>query len=223
MVARMHSKTRKKHRQFLEEFPVNQQKLGRMLSKGKQHYVYEYGSSQVVKIPRTSIYNKAYGMIDPSIIKLDLELLQTYCSSFIPKTKIYVQGKKYVIVQDIIAKHSFVTTATIDQVRPQLTELLLQGSVLYRDKGLFLDIFGYQGMSQSLLALLQWNKTRALLTNVIIDFSSPTNPKLYLVDTNLSSIPQKNHPANWFHRSVDIGTIALTKLLSWWAFGLKVT
>lgn len=212
---------RETHLVYASAFPISTKHIGKMISKGKQHFVYEYGKNQVVKIPRRSVYNRLYGILDVDVIKADLELLFKYCKPFIPNTEIFEKDDAYIIIQDKIAKPSFVTQSRIQNITPELLTLIHSGKNLYKNHGVFLDIFGYQGMTQSLIALLQLNKTRALMTNILIDYSHD-KPKLFLVDTNLSSVPQKTHPANFFHKSIDILTISLTKFLTSWAFDIKM-
>lgn len=212
---------KQQHLQYLRSFEIDLSAVGALLAKGKQHFVFAYGKDQVIKVPRSSAYNKLYGLIPARIIKTDLQLLEKYCSDFIPNTQVLVSKKKYIIIQKRVLKPAFVTQFTVEKVRPDLEKLLASGEKLFKEQGLFLDIFGYQGMTQSILALLQMNKTRALMTNVVIDFGQ-TKPKLYLVDTNLTSLPQQNHPANIFHRVVDLITIMNTRILASWAFGLRI-
>lgn len=212
---------KQQHLQYLRSFEIDLSVVGSLLAKGKQHLVFAYGKDQVIKVPRSSAYNKLYGLIPARIIKTDLQLLEKYCSDFIPNTQVLVSKKKYIIIQKRVLKPAFVTQFTVEKVKPDLEKLLASGEKLFTEQGLFLDIFGYQGMIQSILALLQMNKTRALMTNVIIDFGH-AKPKLYLVDTNLTSLPQQNHPANIFHRVVDLITIMNTRILASWAFGLRI-
>lgn len=209
-----------KHTKKLSKFQIDPNQVGELLAKGKQHYVYSYQKTQVLKIPRSSYYNKLYGKIDVSVIKSDLDLLNRYCSRFVPKTRVLTQGDDYLLIQDRLAKPAFVSYSNLSKIKAELEILVAAGKKLYQQEKLFLDLFGYQGMTQSLVALLQMNKTRVIMTNVLIDFSTKS-PRLYLVDTNLSSLPQKNHPANLFHKVIDLLTIGITHVLTYWAFGIK--
>lgn len=200
------------YQQWLRDLSLDLNLVGEFVSKGKQHYVYRYGSDQVIKIPRQSLYMQAYGKISPGLIRQELELLQKYFGDFYLPTTLITNQEKYALIQAYLEQGRPVLPQDVVTWPDQFSKLS-QAMQLVRQEGFELDIFGYVGMTKTTRSLLGLDQ--ACLTNILIN-----QDKLQIVDTNLSVRWSTSAGFNGFHRWMDWWTAEYGRLLLKLQFGV---
>lgn len=184
--------------------------IGDQVAKGKQHRVFRYGDKQVIKMPRRSLFMRAYGGLKYSQVKSDLAYLKQDYGSYLPETEVYKAGRLggYVILQDYINSAQSVYADRAYLVAEQLRNMVSVAQKQAIEDSIYLDFFGYAGLIGSLKAMVPFTSHKAFLANIALKQN-----KLYIVDINLLRVGRHSKQYGLFHRLSDATTVLLSSLL----------
>jgi hypothetical protein len=178
---------------YLADFDLDPALLGESISAGRQHTIFVYDRTQVVKVPNKTLYMAMYGAFHYEVVKRDVDLLAHYVPQFLAPTHVLHSlhnAEDYVIMQKYLPTARFVTGDKFTLVRDQFAQMVSANQQMVRAHGLSIDFFGNHSFRQSLIALLTGRKQRALLNNILILEDGSTS-RLVITDVNLSELRLK--------------------------------
>lgn len=183
--------------------------IGRLVSRGKQHLVYTYQDDWVIKVPRQTWFMQLYGLLTPETLQRDLFLLQQYFEPYLAATQILPHEDTYCILQQRIQGRP-IRAKESPSVREQLRLIWSANAELKREHGLFLDVFGFLGITTSSASLLTGGLISPRMTNMLVDESSN---RILIVDTNLSTTRQRAG-SSLAHTTIDWWNVTWSQYLA---------
>ncbi len=111
--------------------------IGNKIKSGKEFDVYEYGTNEVLKIPRHQWLMKLVFGNFRQKSEHDLQFLQTYFADFLPITKIVDLGKGWGVRQQRVSGTLFFKNP---QMTPSARSLLSRAAATYQESGSIPDI-----------------------------------------------------------------------------------
>lgn len=176
---------------YIAHFDLDPALLGDVISAGRQHTIFRYGDTQVLKLPNKSLYMKIYGAFTYEIVHRDVELLRRYTPHYLPPTDVLHSNHDaddYVVVQQYFPDARFVTGKEFARVRDQFAEIAAANREIIEAHDLSIDFFGNQSFRTSLIAALTRRNEQALLNNIVMVEGDAGQPRLWIMDVNLSEL-----------------------------------
>lgn len=174
---------------YLADFDLDAGQLGALIAAGKQHYLYRYGAGQVIKVPKPTLYMRAYGAFEYGDIVRDVALLTEFLPEFIPETTVFATPahRGYVVVQEYLHDAQFLTYDLFMAVENQFARLIAGNRALVQAHQYSVDFYGNLGFRRSLAAALLRRHKWAMLTNLLV-VNRGSAHEIKIVDVNLSSL-----------------------------------
>lgn len=206
----------------MADFDIDVAAIGPLIAQGKQHCIYRYGSDKVIKIPKHTLYMRAYGRFTYEDIRAELAILKTFLNDFIVDTQVLHSDHHdgYVIVQDLLREYAYVTAANFALVEHDFIQVVEANRNIIRTYGLSLDLLGNKGLLHSFAASLVRKKEWALMNNLLV---VPVEGRytVKLVDLNLIHSGW-NTESGLFRCLVDQWCYTLSRFLQQDNFRVKV-
>jgi len=209
---------------YIADFDIARSCVGPLLAHGRQHMIYRYKDTHVIKIPQRSFYMSAYGGFTYDEIVAEVMILKTFLCDFVPETDVLqtTRHNGYVIVQEFVPDFEFITPFNLPLVAHDFHKILLSNHAIIRKYALSLDLLGNKGLQQSLAASLFKQKERALMNNILL-IKRANGYSLRIVDFNLLHVGAKKHKnVNRFRSLVDRFCFELSKHLLKSHFSLEL-
>jgi hypothetical protein len=208
---------------YLADFDIDRSYVGPLLAYGRQHKIYRYRNTQVIKIPQQSFYMSAYGGFTYDEIIAEVMILKTFLFDFIPDTYALPTTKHngYVIVQEFVPDFEFVTPFNLPLVMPDFHKITLGNREIMRKYRRSLDLLGNKGLQQSLIACLLRQDNRALMNNVLL-IKTAQGYSLRIVDFNLLHLKEDYKDIGCFRRVIDYNCFKLSRHLLKSQFSLEL-
>ncbi|MDX2136520.1 MAG: hypothetical protein SF123_00370 [Chloroflexota bacterium] len=178
---------------YLADFDLDPALVGTAISAGRQHTIFVYDQTRVIKVPNKSLYMTIYGALHCEVVRRDVNLLARYVPQFLVPTQVLhsrQDAEDYVIMQEYLPTARFVTGDQFHRVRDQFAQMVEGNRQMMRAHGLSIDFFGNHSFRQSLVALLTGRKQRALLNNILL-VDDGSAARLVITDVNLSELRLK--------------------------------
>lgn len=176
--------TKEEDVKFLNKFKqVDSAQLGNLLGQGYEYRVYEYGPDKVVKVPQK---NFLYGNSADDVFYNYLIGREMF-SEFVLPTDLIQLGEDYILVQKRLNKFRQFNKADLDDpvLRDQFEDLLTRNNLLLkRDLGA-LDLWGVQGIKDTLFKSLTLEPNSVVLDNVSVVEDENGNKRIYIPDFDL--------------------------------------
>ncbi len=130
-------------------------KVGKRIGIGAQHAVREYGEDQVIKFPRLMTMRDAFSLVISRLLtpttdrlRRDLDLAQEYFGDPVVPTTVHLDAKQryYCMVQPFLPSFEATTPDHVRNevlIRRQLALIVEANRKLYAEKGLYLDMMGW--------------------------------------------------------------------------------
>lgn len=184
------NKDREKLFLYLCHFPIDPTKVGRKLSEGLQHFVYEYGKNEVVKVPRFDVVNLIYGVLNPVDVEKDRKLIEKHFKKYLIKTKVYSSkdNELYCIVQERVRNKLNINSQNIHLVMEQFNDIYTRNKKLEESSGYSLDLWGKSGILRSVKKSIRKTNVFIEMTNLVIEKDELSNYRAKIIDTNLFRI-----------------------------------
>lgn len=212
--------------EYIVHFDLDPALLGDVISAGRQHTIFRYGDTQVVKLPNRSLYMKIYGAFTYEIVHRDVELLRRYTPRYLPPTEVLhssIDADDYVVVQQYYPHARFVSGGEISRIRDQVAEIAAANREMIDAHDLSIDFFGNQSFRTSLFAALTGHQEQALLNNIVMIDDDMGRPHLLITDVNLSELKLGFRADDSLPRwLIDNAVFALTRWMMWRLFGVAV-
>lgn len=200
---------------YLVDFALDTADLGALLSAGKQHYTFRWQHSSVIKIPKETLYMRAYGEYEYHDIVRDIDYLARYLDEFTVPSQVVSTPRHsgYVVIQDWLADSRYITATNIGMIKRDFERLLDGNRRLKAAHQCSVDFFGNKGFQRTFRASLLRQRSMALMTNLLYteQYGVPT---VRIVDINLSNLrygTRKDETViGWL---IDRFTFELSKLL----------
>jgi hypothetical protein len=169
--------------QHFTDCGLDPHKVGRLITKGGQHAIYEFGSGEVVKVPRFDVVHVLFGVQDFSGIQAEIDTLKSYFPEHMLDTAVYpsVSSVFYCIVQEKLDEFYYLDMENQQYFQEELSELVQRNEQLVQEKSMSLDWFGSHGMMQSLSRSISGLRVDLTMHNLVIT----ANNKIRIMDTNL--------------------------------------
>jgi hypothetical protein len=210
---------------YIANFDLEPALLGAAIAAGRQHSVYLYGDTQVVKLPNQSLYMRLYGAIAPEAIERDVHILTTMLPKYVVPTQVLrsrTDPEAYVVLQEHLPHARFISGTEYHRVRDELEEIVLINHTIIEQHRLSIDFFSYQGFRQSMRAFFMRRKQEALLNNLLI-VDVGDDAQIRITDVNLSELRVwLKGDVNLFHWIVDNGVFLLTRIMLRDLFNLRI-
>lgn len=184
------NKNRSKLNKFLSNFEVDCNLVGNKIAEGLQHYIYEYGENYVIKIPKFDFVNLLYGVLNPSDVENDKNLIEKYFKKYLVETKVFASEDQelYCIVQERVKNKININSHNIDLVIKQFNEIYLMNKKLEFLTGYSLDLWGKSGILRSIKRSIGKSNIFIEMTNLIIEKDEGGSHKIKIIDTNLFKV-----------------------------------
>ncbi len=179
---------------YIESCGVESSLVGKLIAKGMQHYIFEYGEDYVLKVPKYDLFNTVYGILKPREVMGDWKIIKQVFPEFALDTQIF--GSKssefYVIIQKRVRDFSNLTSTNIHSVMDQFAKIHKRNKLIEDRFGYSLDLYGKSGLIHSFNRSFGKVKVFIEMTNLIIDHEIQSSPRIRIVDTNLYRIRGEN-------------------------------
>lgn len=213
--------------EYIAHFDLDPTLLGDVISAGRQHTIFRYGETQVLKLPNRSLYMKIYGVFTFEIVHRDVDLLRRYLPRYLPPTEVlhsHHDADDYAVVQEYYPHARFVSGREFGRIREQFAEIAAANRRIIDEHNLSIDFFGNQSFRTSLVAALTGNKEQAILNNVLMVDDETGQPYLRITDVNLSELKLGFRADDSLPRwLIDNAVFALTRWMTWRLFGVAIT
>lgn len=208
---------------YIADFDIAKSCVGPLLAHGRQHMIYRYKDTHVIKIPQRSFYMSAYGGFTYDEIVAEVMILKTFLRDFVPETDVLQTARHngYVIVQEFVPDFEFITPFNLPLVVHDFHKIMLGNHAIIHKHALSLDLLGNKGLQQSLAASLVRQKDRALMNNVLL-IKRDYGYSLRIVDFNLLYLGQDRKDVSRFRCAIDYVCFELSKHLLKSHFSLEL-
>lgn len=209
---------------YLDDFSLDPADLGDLLSAGKQHYTFRWQANHVIKIPKETLYMRAYGAYEYHDIVRDIDYLTRFLADFTVASQVVSTPRHtgYVVIQDLVADAQYITPGNFPAVRHDFERLLDGNRRLNAAHQCSVDFFGNKGFQHTFRASMLRQRHLALMTNLLYTEQGST-PAITIVDINLSNLRygtrQDETVIGWL---IDRFTFELSKLLLQDNFGIRL-
>jgi hypothetical protein len=208
---------------YISDFDIEKSCVGPLLAQGRQHMIYRYKDTQVIKIPQRSLYMLAYGSLTYDEIVAEIRILKTFLPDFVPETHVLQTARHngYVIVQEFLPDFEFITPLNLPLVAHDLHKITLGNHAIIRKHQVSLDLLGNKGLQQSLAASLFRQRARALMNNVLL-IKRSDGYGVRIIDFNLLHLRKDCRTVNRFRCLVDYLCFEFSKYLLNTHFSLEL-
>lgn len=208
---------------YLQDFDLDPLPLGKRIAGGRQHVIHLYNDSQVIKVPRRSLYMKVYGPFHHATIVRDLNILHDYMDEFVIPTTV-LQSRRdaddYAILQPHLPNAEYLTGVNFPATQDDLHRIAQSNRAIIHKYRVSVDFFGNIGFQRSLFASLLRRKHMALMNNLLVVHDNG-RPRIKIADTNLSELRFHYHPeVGLFQWLIDSLVFHTTRLLIHDNFGV---
>jgi len=187
-------------KQFINQFnDVDYQKIGKFITEGFEHLVFEYGTSQVIKIPKLIIGRENRR---PNDLQKYNSLVKEYFPNFHCDTRIPVYEDSYCMLQPRLDSIVPVSTKNFEEIRPLFNQIIQQNRQMLKKERCSLDFLGFQGFVNSINSFIL-NLTDPILDNVVI-ITQNNKPNLRIVDLGL--LEMHDSKADFYDQYLQIQT-----------------
>ena len=191
---------------YISDFGIEKACVGPLLAQGRQHMIYRYKDTHVIKIPQRSFYMLAYGGLTYDEILAEVKILKTFLSEFVPETDVLPAEthEGYVIIQKFVPHFAFVTPGNLAFVADDFHKIMRGNQAIIQAHAFSLDLLGNKGLQASLAATLLRQKDRALMNNVLL-VKHDEGYSVRIVDFNLLHLKERRNSkkVNRFRHVVD--------------------
>lgn len=200
-------------------------KLGRFLTNGGHHFVYQYDEDKVIKIPKLNALNNLYGIFSYKTILKDINLVKHNFQEYLLDTEVLRSNKykrKYVMVQKYLKNFEFVNQNNFRFVKDQLKEIAERNFKIIKTKKASLDYLGYTGFINTVLATLKYKRHTPDMSNLAV-IKQEGKLKVKILDVNLFELrPKILNEIGVFRWMIDYAGYFISKHLIWLHFRLRV-
>lgn len=175
---------RKNDLNYVASIGIDVDKVGNFIDKGVHHRVYEFGKTNVIKIPKRRfnfLYSKKTDLL------LDYQLLIKYFKNLVVPIKV-ISSKdktKHCIIQKRIKHFKLLTPESMSLVEDQFVEILKQNLKLFKSKQYCLDFLGGEGFISCLTSLYT---TQLPYSSNMVIVKIKNKYKLVLIDSEILRI-----------------------------------
>jgi hypothetical protein len=190
--------------EFLEKFrQVDPRKLGELLGQGYEYRVYEYGDDKVMKIPKNNIIyrNSADDVFYNYLIAKEM------FPEYVLPTDLIQYDDKYVVIQEKLNNYRHFTKADLEDpnLREQFEDILGRNNMLIKRELGALDLWGVQGVKDTLFRSVTLEPENVVLDNVAVIEDEKGEKRLVLPDFDLLN----NHRKSESLKDVLVSNLAL--------------
>ena len=160
---------------------------------GAGHDVYEYGETQVVKIPKIRWIKEKLSIITAEDAKRSLRIIETHFREFSLRSSVHAsaKGNSYCILQQKLDKFENLTSAHLrsnKRLADQLNDILRRNKQLAEQKGAAIDFLGREGCVQMLLSSVFFGTPQ--MANLVVVGHGPS-AQIFIVDSNTFSLKRR--------------------------------
>jgi hypothetical protein len=176
-------------KKYLADFSLDPKHLGKLLSGGKQHYIYQYQLTSAIKIPQSTLYMKAYGVFTYDDIVRDVAMLEEFLPEFMVPNQVYSTKRHtgYVVIQPLLNNPQAITPENFPHVKDDFLRLIEMNKQMIAKYQCSVDFFGNKGFQSTIWATLLRQPKRAFMANLLL-VEEEGKFKIKIVDINLSRL-----------------------------------
>ena len=216
---------------YLSEFLVDVNQIGQLLGKGMGHWVYEYGSDQVIKIPIDRGWHRP-GRAEER--EQDLTIIKQYFPDQYLETEVIRSEKNpyYCLIQRKLNDFSNISPENVAAVANEFHEMLKINRHLVSQQGMSLDFLGKEGMTRCVQALAGMDGVKPEISNIVIEHSSEGKSNLVIPDFSILRFGTEHYLGSreiikealqgFRTRKISNVTFDLNKTLIKWLFNVSI-
>lgn len=191
-------------RTHLEQCGLDPQKVERWRGSGAGHDVYEYGDTQVIKIPKIRWIKERLSIITAEDAQQSLQVIHAHFREYSLHASIHPssKGSSYCILQQKLNTFENLTSAHLrssKHLASQLNDILCRNKKLSEENGMALDFLGKEGCIQTALSSV-FVGTPQMANLVVVGHGE--SARIIIVDSNMFSIcrrKEKHLPRKWMN------------------------
>lgn len=200
--------------------------VGSWLGAGAGHDVYEYGSVQVVKIPKIRWIKERLSIITAQDALGSLRMIERHFREYSLRSSVHpsIRGSSYCILQQRLERFENLTSAHLRSSKHltiQLNDIIRRNKRLTECSGVSLDFLGKEGCIQTALSSIFFGTPQ--MSNLVV-VGHGMSARIFIVDSNTFSLTrrgEKHLPRKWMKDAEKCGHI-VTQLMMGSAFGAHI-
>ena len=180
-------------RKHLAQCGLSVKNIGRWRGSGAGHDVYEYGDTQVVKIPKIRWIKERLSIITAEDAQNNLTIISTHFREYSLHSCVYssMKGSSYCLLQQKLESFENLTSAHLRANRhlaEQLNDILCRNKQLAENNGVSLDFLGKEGCIQTALSPVFFGTPQ--MANLVV-VGHGISAQIIIVDSNVFSLSRK--------------------------------